>query len=119
MTASVQVWGPVMVVAYPGTEELRATLATVSADPSYEEIKAAVVDLSGARIDELEAARISGLVGALRVEGVEVILCGIAAELHERLRQPDGEPIAPLIAANLSRAIALGFQLCQITDRAQ
>ncbi len=113
MSPAVHVWGPVMILPYSGPEDGVLALDSIREDVGLDQIRVVVVDATGAVINPVEAVGLSRLLDALEAKGVESIMVGIG-DRATRYLQARGEGYgAPLVARDLSEAIALGFQISQ------
>jgi hypothetical protein len=106
---AIHVWGPVMVLPYGGPEDGQAALRVVKSDADGWGLQVAVLDLTGARIDDVVVVRVAKLRRALEAEGLAVVIAGGTPELTRGFAGAERE--APLIAPNVSQAIALAFQI--------
>jgi hypothetical protein len=106
---AIHVWGPVMVLPYGGPEDGQAALRVIKSDADGWGLQVAVLDLTGARIDDVEIVRVAKLRRALESEGLAVVIAGGTSELARSF--PGDERDAPLLAPNVSQAIALAFQI--------
>lgn len=113
MTAAAHVWGPLLVLPYGGAEDAESTLAAVWEDPASERLEVAVIDVTGARIDELEAIGLVRILDRFEGAGIETILAGIQPAALALLESTSRRLTRPLVAADVPDAIALGFQICQ------
>ncbi len=113
MSPAVHVWGPVMILPYSGPEDGVLALDSIREDVGQNQIQVVVVDATGAVIDRVEALGLTRLLDALEAKGVETVMVGIG-DRASRYFQARGEGhSAPLVARDLSEAIALGFQIAQ------
>jgi len=110
LSPAVHVWGPVMVLPYSGAGDTLAALDTIAADLGPEAIRVVVLDLTGARIDGVEATGVARVLDELVRRNLETVLVGVGEQDsarwlgRERLSQP-------LRAPDISEAIHLAFQL--------
>ena len=110
---AVHIWGPLVILPYSGGADAEQSLQTVLCDSDPGEIRSAVVDLTGARIEALELPGLVHLMQVLESLDIECILVGVSSSQKHALRA-GGAPFAEtLFECDLSRAIALGFQLAQ------
>jgi len=113
MSPAVHVWGPVMILPYSGPEDGVLALDSIREDVGPHQIRVVVVDATGAVIDPVETLGLTRLLDALEAKGVETVMVGIG-DRATRYFQARGEGhTAPLVARDLSEAIALGFQISQ------
>ena len=113
MSPAVHVWGPVMILPYSGPEDGVLALDSICEDVGEGQIRVVVVDTTGALIDPVEAVGLTRLLDALEAKGVESIMVGIGDRASGYLQARGDGHEAPLMARNLSEAIALGFQISQ------
>ncbi len=113
MSPAVHVWGPVLVLPYSGPEDGLVALDAVREDVGRDQIRVVVVDLTGAMIDPVEAVGLTHLLHILESSGVEAVVVGIDDRATHYFQTREGGHGAPLMARDLSEAIALGFQLSQ------
>ncbi len=113
MSPAVHVWGPVMILPYSGPEDGVLALDSIREDVGLDQIRVVVVDATGAVIDPVEAVGLSRLLDALEAKGVESIMVGIGDHATGYLQARGEGHGAPLVARDLSEAIALGFQISQ------
>ncbi len=107
MSPAAHIWGPVMVLPYSGAADSMAALDTVDDDLGTSQVRVVVVDVTGARIEALEAAGLAQLLDHIEGAGAEAIVAGLSAEATPRFGLA-----SPLLARDLSEGIALGFQMC-------
>ncbi len=111
MSPAVHVWGPVMVLPYSGFQDSEAALEAIQADVGRSHIEVVVVDVTGARIDAVEASGLVQLVNQLEAQRIETILVGLSPSARYYI--PAGtSPGTPLHTRNVSAGIALAFQVC-------
>ncbi len=113
MSPAVHVWGPVMILPYSGPEDGVLALDSIREDVGPDQIRVVVVDATGALIDPVEVMGLTRLLDALEAKGVESIMVGIGDRASGYLQAHGDGHEAPLMARNLSEAIALGFQISQ------
>ncbi len=114
MSPAVHVWGPVMVLPYSGFQDSDAAIETIQADVGRMQIKVVVVDVTGARIDAVEAAGLVQLVNHLEAQRIETILVGLSSAARHYI--PTGSSTCvPLQTQDISSGIALAFQVCGAT----
>ena len=110
LSPAVHVWGPVMVLPYSGAGDTLAALDTIAADLGPDAIRVVVLDLTGARVDGVEATGITRVLDDLARRGLESVLVGVGDE--ETARWLGGERLSqPLRAPDISEGIHLAFQL--------
>ncbi len=111
MSPAVHVWGPVMVLPYSGFQDSDAAIEAIRADVGRTLIEVVVVDVTGARIDAVEASGLVQLVNHLEAQRIETILVGLSSAARHYI--PTGSsPRVPLQTRDISRGIALAFQVC-------
>jgi hypothetical protein len=113
LSPAAHVWGPVVVLPYSGADDSLEAISVIRGDIGPEQVRVVVVDVTGVRLDGLEAAGLLRLVDALESIGVEAILAG---QRHAAALRPDDAERSlrsPLVAPDLTTAIALAFQLAR------
>lgn len=111
-SAAVHVWGPVMVVPYAGVEDTNAALEAVREDLGEEAVRVVVVDLAGARLDELEACRVMEVIGRLEGEGLDVVISGVRARtsiLGTRISRRGHALMVPDLTEGIARAFQIAY----------
>ncbi|HXZ86001.1 MAG TPA: hypothetical protein VEI82_10980, partial [Myxococcota bacterium] len=108
---AVHVWGPVMVLPYSGAGDTLAALDTIAADLGPEAIRVVVLDVTGARVDGVEATGIVRILDELARRGLESVLVGVGDDAAEQWLGGSEQLRQPLRAPNISEAIHLAFQL--------
>lgn len=116
MSPAAHVWGPVMILPYSGAADCESALEAIRQDIGPDQVRVAVIDVTGARLDAVEASGLAVLLDRLEACAVEAVVAGLdrrAATLFEEL-----EPTLalPLIAEDLSQAIAMGFQIARSSE---
>ncbi|MFQ5696868.1 MAG: hypothetical protein ACE5IL_01120 [Myxococcota bacterium] len=101
MSPALQVWGPVVVLPYGGVREGSTSLDSLLRDPETEEIRVAIIDVTGVRVDGAEALGLARLDWEIRRRGIDVIIAGRRGRRRGELETRD-----------VDRGIALAFQLC-------
>jgi hypothetical protein len=115
MSPAVHVWGPVMVLPYSGAADGEAAVEMVSADLDADRIKIAVVDVTGVRIESVEADGLARFLDHLERLQIEAVLVGLSPEAQP-LFQDQGCGLAmPMLARDISEGIAFAFQLAHGT----
>jgi hypothetical protein len=112
MSPAVHVWGPVMVLPYSGADDSEAAIDAIRADVGPGQIRVVVIDATGVRLDAVERSGLLRLVDAVEARDLEPVVAGLRCALQAsppRARDCLG---MPLLAPDLTRAIALAFQLC-------
>ena len=111
LSPAVHVWGPVMVLPYSGAGDSLAALDTIATDLGPRAIRVVVLDVTGARIDGVEATGLVRTLDEVARRGLESVVVGIAEEAAARwLGGPDRLAL-PLRAADVTEGIRLAFQL--------
>lgn len=111
MSPAVHVWGPVMVLPYSGFQDSDAAIEAIQADVGRSHIEVVVDDVTGARIDAVEASGLVQLVNQLEAQRIETILVGLSPSARYYI--PAGtSPGTPLHTRDISAGIALAFQVC-------
>ncbi len=115
MSPAVHVWGPVMVLPYSGAADGEAAVEMVSADLGTDRIEIVVVDVTGVRIESVEADGLARFLDHLERLRIEAVLVGLSPEAQP-LFQDQGCGLAmPMLARDISEGIALAFQLAHCT----
>jgi hypothetical protein len=115
LSPAVHVWGPVMVLPYSGAGDTIAALDTIASDLGSGAIRVCVLDLTGARVDPVEATGIVRTLGVLSDRNIESVLVGVTEESATRwLAGAEGLTL-PLRANDITEAIRLAFQLATFT----
>jgi hypothetical protein len=115
MSPAVHVWGPVVVLPYAGLDDGLIAIETLREDLGAESLRVAVIDVTGARIDGVEAVGLGQLQVELVSMGLEVLIAGADRARLEQAGLADADGSLPLLAQDVCEAIALGFQICQAT----
>jgi hypothetical protein len=116
LSPAAHVWGPVVVLPYSGVEDGTGALETILADVGKAQLRVAVIDVTGARMDASSATGLALLLDRVGQLGLEPIVAGVEPGFAESFRAAGDGLAAPLFAGALAQAIALGFQLCQASD---
>jgi hypothetical protein len=112
MSPAAHIWGPVMILPYSGMLDSAEAIASVGEDADIEQLRVALVDVTGARIDGLEAVGLVRLLDGIAGLGVEAILVGLDRNAGSAFHSADALT-RPLMVRELSEGIALAFQICQ------
>ena len=115
LSPAVHVWGPVMVLPYSGAGDSVAALETISADLGAGAIRVVVLDVTGARIDAVEATGLLRTLDELARRNLETVLVGVSDETAGLYLADPRQLSSPLRAADISEAIRLAFQLATFT----
>jgi len=109
LSPAVHVWGPVMILPYSGAGDSLAALETITADLGEQAIRVVVLDVTGARVDGVEALGLVRTLDDLARRGIESVIVGVRDDAAARWL---GERLAlPLRARDISEGIRLAFQL--------
>jgi hypothetical protein len=113
LSPAAHVWGPVLVLPYSGADDSLEAVDVIRSDVGPDQIRAVVIDVTGARIDALEATGLMHMIEALEAQGIESVIAGLRSP--DCLRLPDAQRAlrVPLVAPDLTAAIALAFQLAE------
>jgi hypothetical protein len=115
LSPAVHVWGPVMVLPYSGAGDSIAALDTIAIDLGPDAIRVVVLDVTGARIDAVEATGLVRTLDVLAQRDIESVVVGISEDAAARwLGGPDRRAL-PLRAADITEGIRLAFQLATFT----
>ena len=115
LSPAVHVWGPVMVLPYSGAGDSIAALDTIATDLGPDAIRVVVLDVTGARVDAVEATGIVRTLDVLAQRDIESVVVGISEEAATRwLGGPDRLAL-PLRASDVTEGIRLAFQLATFT----
>ena len=96
---------------YSGFQDSDAAIEAIQADVGRMHIEVVVVDVTGARIDAIEASGLVQLVNQLEAQRIETILVGLSPSARYYI--PAGtSPGTPLHSHDISAGIALAFQVC-------
>jgi hypothetical protein len=111
LSPAAHVWGPVLVLPYSGSADSLAAVEVIRDDVGPEQIRVAVIDMTGVRLEAIEAAGLLRLVDALESLQIEAVIAGLRGA--ERLGHEESRRSLslPLSAPDLTTAIALAFQL--------
>jgi hypothetical protein len=110
LSPAIHVWGPVIVIPYAGAADGEEALEVISRDLGRGTLRAAVVDVTGARVEGVERMGLVRLLAAIDARGLCAVVAGApqaVAGSFER-DEPNG---GALWAPDVTRAIALAFQL--------
>jgi len=115
LSPAVHVWGPVMVLPYSGAGDSIAALETIAADLGDDAIRVVVLDVTGARVDAVEALGLVRTLDDLARRGIESVVVGIPEDAAARWLAGDKRLTLPLRARDISEGIRLAFQLATFT----
>jgi hypothetical protein len=116
MSPAMHVWGPVMVLPYSGLGDSQAGIDTIVQDLGPDQVRSVVIDVTGARITGIEAAGLVQLIEHMELRGIESVIVGLARDAANALKSNSPRLAAPILASDISEAIALAFQLSQGTQ---
>ncbi len=111
MSPAAHIWGPVMILPYSGGADCEQAIETVRNDIGPDAVRVVLVDVTGARIDALEAVALTRLLDRVEGLGIEPVLVGLDRNARGPFLQRGRELALPLTARDLAEGIALGFQL--------
>lgn len=115
LSPAVHVWGPVMILPYSGADDSIAALDTIATDLGPDAIRVVVLDVTGARVDAVEATGLVRTLDELAQRHIESVVVGVSEEAASRwLAGPDRLGL-PLRATDVSEGIRLAFQLATFT----
>lgn len=115
LSPAVHVWGPVMVLPYSGAGDSIAALETIASDLGAGAIRVVVLDVTGARVDGVEAMGLVRVLDELVTRGMETVIVGVSPEASARYLAGPERLSQPLRAADVSEGIRLAFQLATFT----
>ncbi len=113
LSPAVHVWGPVMILPYSGSADSLEAVGTILGDLGPTALRVAVIDLTGARIDPLEASGLLRLLEVLEAHKIESIVVGPPWLANPSWLPPRATLSLPLRAADISEGISLAFQLAR------
>jgi hypothetical protein len=111
LSPAVHVWGPVMVLPYSGAGDTLGALETIATDLGPRAIRVVVLDVTGARIDAVEATGLLRTLDELARRELETVLVGVSKEVSQKFLGLAEGLSHPLRAADISEGIRLAFQL--------
>ena len=115
LSPAVHVWGPVMVLPYSGAGDSIAALDTIAADLGPDTIRVVVLDVTGARVDSVEALGIVRTLDVLAQRDIESVVVGVSEDAVARWLCGPGRLSLPLRAEDVTEGIRLAFQLATFT----
>ena len=114
MSPAGHIWGPVMVLPYSGVLDSEDAIASVAEDLDIEQLRVVLIDMTGARVDGLEAVGLVRLLDTISGIGIEAIVVGLDRNAGRAFHAAD-TLTQPLMVRDLSEGIALAFQICDST----
>jgi hypothetical protein len=112
----VHVWGPVMVLPYTGPDDALRTLETLARDPGIGAVRAVVIDLRDAVLDEgFAALALEQLIESIEAWGAEPILSRVSSLSEGVVRGIESARL--LLRKDLPDAIAAAFQIAEAQRR--
>lgn len=111
LSPAAHVWGPVLVLPYSGSADSLAAVEVIRDDVGPEQIRVAVIDMTGVRLEAIEKAGLLRLVDALESLEIETVIAGLHGADRLDREAPQRNLSLPLSAPDLTSAIALAFQL--------
>lgn len=110
---SVHVWGPVMVLPFTDVDQALRTVEMLGREADTTEVRAVVLDLRSAPLDEgYGAAALEQVLECVEAWGAEPILTGVA-DLSENV-VAGLETARLLVRKDISEAIATAFQIAEV-----
>jgi len=113
LSPAVHVWGPVMVLPYSGAGDSLEAVETILGDIGPGALRVVVLDLTGARIEELEATGLLRVLEMLEGQKLETVLVGLPEHVARRWVSRAAALSLPLRAADITEGISLAFQLAR------
>ena len=113
LSPAAHIWGPVLILPYSGIDDSEDALLSIERDIGIDPVRVVVIDVTGARIDPLEASGLARLLDRVEAMGLEAILVGLDDRDTPPFREPEHGLALPIRARDLAEGIALGFQMCQ------
>jgi hypothetical protein len=113
LSPAAHIWGPVLILPYAGLDDSEDALLSIERDIGVDPVRVVVIDVTGARIEALEASGLARLLDRVESMGVEAILVGLDERDTPPFREDEHGLAMPLRARDLCEGIALGFQLSQ------
>ena len=110
---AVHVWGPVMVLPFYDVDQAVRTVEMLGREADTTEVRAVVLDLRSAPLDETHgAAALEAVLESIDAWGAEAILTGVS-ELSDEI-VAGLETARLLVRRDLSEAIAIAFQIAEV-----
>jgi hypothetical protein len=113
LSPAVHVWGPVMILPYSGAGDSLEAVVTILGDLGPDALRVVVLDLTGARIDALEATGLLRLLEVLEAHKLETILVGLPGPAAQKWLPLRSALALPLCVDEISAGISLAFQLAR------
>ena len=114
LSPAAHIWGPVLILPYSGIDDSEDALTSIERDLGADPVRVIVIDVTGARIDPLEASGLARLLDRVEAMGVEAILVGLDDKDTPPFLESEQGLSMPLRARDLCEGIALGFQMCLV-----
>jgi len=112
----VQIWGPVMVIPFAGTDESLMAVELIARDPAAREVSVVILDLTGVIVDEaFGAAALEQIVDDIESWGAEAIFAGVSPLSEAVVAGLERQPL--VVHKDLHGAIAAGFQIAESQRR--
>ena len=112
LSPAAHIWGPVMILPYAGYADSADAVASVQHDIGPNQVRVVVVDLTGAKIDALEASGLARLLDGIESLGGDAILVGLRPAEARPFIDGAGSLAYPLCTDALADGIRLALQLC-------
>jgi hypothetical protein len=110
---AVHIWGPVMVLPFTNVEQALRTVEMLGRDADTTDVRAVVLDLRSAPLDEgYGAIALEQVLESIDIWGAEVILTGVS-DLSASV-VADLEDQRLLLRKDISEAIATAFQIAEV-----
>ncbi len=113
LSPAVHVWGPVMVLPYSGAGDSLEAVGTILGDVGPGALRVIVLDLTGARIEELEATGLLRVLEILEGHKLETVLVGVPERVARSWLARSAALSLPLRASDITEGISLAFQLAR------
>ena len=113
LSPAVHVWGPVMILPYSGAGDSLEAVETILGDLGPGALRVIVLDLTGARIDALEATGLLRLLEVLEAHKLEAVLVSLPEPVARRWLSRSASLSLPLRARDITEGISLAFQLAR------
>ncbi len=113
LSPAVHVWGPVMILPYSGAVDSLEAVETILGDLGPGALRVIVLDLTGARIEALEATGLLRLLEVLEAHKLETVLVSLPEAVARLWLARSASVSLPLRARDISEGISLAFQLAR------